>query len=175
LFGFEESYGCLAGTHARDKDAVVASMLICEMAAYYKTKGLTLLDVLHLLYHEHGVYRHSLINVQFEGAQGMAAMDAIMTTLRQKAPTSIGGLKVLAVADYLTSKRCVIGGEVETLTLPRANVLVFELENHASFIVRPSGTEPKMKGYVTATGSTLEEADAVAAKLRKDGEKLFKA
>ena len=173
-FGFEESYGCLAGTHARDKDAVVASMLICEMAAYYKTKGLSLLEVLHLLYHEHGVYRHLLVNVQFEGAQGMAAMDTIMKNLRAKPPKTVGGLKVLAVADYDSSERRTADGSVEVLTLPRANVLVFELENHASLIVRPSGTEPKIKGYVTATGATLEEADGVAAKLRKVAEKILK-
>lgn len=165
-FGFEESYGCLAGTHARDKDAVVASMLICEMAAYYKTKGLTLLEVLHLLYHEHGVYLHQLVNVQFEGAKGMAAMDAIMKNLRENSPSEMGGLRVLAIADYLTAERKTADGTVETLTLPRANVLVFELENHASVIVRPSGTEPKIKGYVTATGATLEEAGATADRLR---------
>ncbi len=174
-FGFEESYGCLAGTHARDKDAVVASMLICEMAAYYKAKGLSLPEVLHLLYHEHGVYRHLLVNVQFEGAQGMIAMDEIMQNLRSAPPISIGGLKVLAVADYLSSERKTANGTVETLTLPKANVLVFELENHAGVIVRPSGTEPKIKGYVTATGATPEEADAVALSLRKVTETLLKA
>ncbi len=174
-FGFEESYGCLAGTHARDKDAVVASMLICEMAAFYKSKGLTLLEVLHLLYHEHGGYRHLLVNAQFEGAQGMIAMDNIMKKLRQKPPKTVGGLKVLAVNDYLTAERRLANGTVEPLTLPRANVLVFELEKHASLIIRPSGTEPKIKGYVTATGATLEEADALAAKLKKVAERTLKA
>lgn len=174
-FGFEESYGCLAGTHARDKDAVVASMLICEMAAYYKAKGLTLLEVLHLLYHEHGAYRHLLVNVQFEGAKGMAAMDGIMQKLRSDPPKKLGGLSVLATADYLASERKTADGAVETLYLPRANVLVFELEDHASIIVRPSGTEPKIKGYVTATGATPEDADAVAETLRKVVENMLKA
>ena len=173
-FGFEESYGCLAGTHARDKDAVVASMLICEMAAYYKANGLSLLDVLQVLYHEHGAYRHLLVNVQFEGAKGMAAMDSIMQKLRSKPPKKLGGLNVLAIADYMTAERKTATG-VEVLTLPRANVLVFELENHASIIVRPSGTEPKIKGYVTATGATPAEADAVAEQLRIVTEKLLKA
>lgn len=174
-FGFEESYGCLAGTHARDKDAVVASMLICEMAAYYKSKGLTLLEVLHLLYHEHGTYRHLLVNAQFEGAKGMLAMEGIMKSLRENPPRALGGLRVLATADYLAAERKTADGTVEALTLPRSNVLTFELENHASIIVRPSGTEPKIKGYVTATGTTLEEADAVADTLRKATENLLKA
>ena len=173
-FGFEESYGCLAGTHARDKDAVVASMLICEMAAFYKANGLSLLDVLQVLYHEHGAYRHLLVNIQFEGAKGMAAMDSIMQNLRSKPPKKLGGLKVLAIADYLTAERKTENG-VETLTLPRANVLVFELEDHAGIIVRPSGTEPKIKGYVTATGATPEAADAVAEQLRTVTENLLKA
>ncbi|MBQ9963838.1 MAG: phospho-sugar mutase [Clostridia bacterium] len=173
-FGFEESYGCLAGTHARDKDAVVASMLICEMAAYYKANGLSLPEVLHLLYHEHGVYRHLLVNVQFEGAQGMIAMDGIMKNLRANPPKTLGGLNVLSVADYLIGERRAADGTVEKLTLPSANVLSFELEGHAGIIVRPSGTEPKIKGYVTATGATLEEADAVAAKLRQVAEEKLK-
>ena len=174
-FGFEESYGCLAGTHARDKDAVVASMLICEMAAYYKTKGLTLLEVLHLLYHEHGVYRHLLVNVQFEGAQGMVAMENIMKKLRQNPPKTLGGLRVVAISDYRSSERKAADGTTETLTLPSSNVLLFELEQHASVIIRPSGTEPKIKGYVTATGTTTEQADAIADTLREVTEKLLKA
>ncbi|MBR2406550.1 MAG: phospho-sugar mutase [Clostridia bacterium] len=170
--GFEESYGYLAGTHARDKDAVVASMLICEMAAYYANRGRSLLDVLAALAKEHGVYTHKLVNVQFEGAQGMIAMDQLMTDLRANAPTEIAGLKVLGVADYLLSERRTKDG-VQPILLPKSNVLSYELENHAGLIVRPSGTEPKIKGYVTATGATPEQAAEVAAKLQAATEALL--
>ncbi|MBO5929501.1 MAG: phospho-sugar mutase [Clostridia bacterium] len=173
LFGFEESYGCLVGTHARDKDAVVASMLICEMTAYYASKGLNLCQVLNALYEEHGVYRHRLVNVQFEGAEGMAAMEKLMAKLRKKPPVELAGLKVLAVADYLSSERTGADG-CQVIDLPKSNVLTFELENHAEVIVRPSGTEPKVKGYVTATGNTIAEADAVIAELLAVTEKLIK-
>ena len=174
LLGFEESYGYLAGTHARDKDAVVASMLICEMAAYYADRGHSLLDVLHRLYDEHGVYLHKLVNVQFEGAQGMAAMEKLMEDLRETPPTEIAGLKVLGVADYRLSERR-RGDEVAPIHLPKSNVLSYELENHAGLIVRPSGTEPKIKGYVTATGATPEKAAEVAAKLQAAAEALLSA
>lgn len=168
LFGFEESYGYLAGTHARDKDAVVASMLICEMAAYYANQGLSLIEVLDSLYREHGVYRHLLINVQFEGAKGMIAMDQLMTALRENPPKDIAGLRVLSIADYLQSTRTnVQTGASESISLPKSNVLCFDLENHAGLVVRPSGTEPKIKGYVTATGATLEDADRTAETLRE--------
>ncbi len=174
VFGFEESYGCLVGTHARDKDAVVASMLICEMTAYYAAQNLTLCDVLNALYEEFGVYRHRLVNVQFEGAKGMEAMDALMTRLRVTPPTELAGLKVLAVADYLLSERNTANGEREVLELPKSNVLTFELEQHAEVIIRPSGTEPKVKGYVTATGDTLKEADDLTQKLLAVTEQLIK-
>ncbi len=174
VFGFEESYGCLVGTHARDKDAVVASMLICEMAAYYAAQGLTLCDVLDALYKEFGVYRHRLVNVQFEGAKGMEAMDALMTCLRTAPPAELAGLKVVAVADYLLSERKTDNGEREILQLPKSNVLTFELEQHAEVIIRPSGTEPKVKGYVTATGNTVDEADALIQKLLTVTEQLIK-
>ncbi len=171
-FGFEESYGYLAGTHARDKDAVVASMLICEMAAYYADRGRSLLDVLKQLSEEHGVYTHKLVNVQFEGAQGMIAMEQLMTDLRADAPTEIAGLRVLGVADYLASERRTADG-VQPITLPKSNVLAYELENHAGLIIRPSGTEPKIKGYVTATGTTPEQAAEVAARLQAATETLL--
>ena len=174
VFGFEESYGCLVGTHARDKDAVVASMLICEMTAYYAAQNLTLCNVLNALYEEFGVYRHRLVNVQFEGAKGMEAMDALMTRLRVTPPTELAGLKVMAVADYLLSERKTANGEREVLELPKSNVLTFELEQHAEVIIRPSGTEPKVKGYVTATGDTLKEADDLTQKLLAVTEQLIK-
>ena len=172
--GFEESYGYLAGTHARDKDAVVASMLICEMAAYHADRGHSLLEVLARLYKEHGVYLHKLVNVQFEGAQGMLAMEKLMSDLRAVPPTEIAGLKVLGTADYLTSERRTANG-VQTINLPKSNVLAYELEGHAGLIVRPSGTEPKIKGYVTATGDSPESAAAVAAQLQQATEALLSA
>ncbi len=173
--GFEESYGYLAGTHARDKDAVVASMLICEMAAYYANQGKTLPEVLQELSREHGVYCHKLVNVQFEGARGMAAMEQLMTSLRETPPTEIAGLKVLGTADYLRSERRTADGTVREIHLPKSNVLAYELENHAGLIVRPSGTEPKIKGYVTATGATREQASAVADALLSATEALLSA
>ena len=173
VFGFEESYGYLIGTHARDKDAVVASMLICEMAAYYADRGRSLLDVLSQLYEEHGVYTHKTVNVQFEGAQGMRAMEQLMTDLSATATTEIGGLTVLGYADYLRSERYLSDGTMRKITLPQSNVLAFELENHAGFIVRPSGTEPKIKGYITATGITHTAAQAVAEKLTAAADTLL--
>lgn len=173
VFGFEESYGYLIGTHARDKDAVVASMLICEMAAYYADRGRSLLDVLSQLYEEHGVYTHKTVNVQFEGAEGMRAMEQLMTDLRTTPPTEIGGLTVLGYADYLRSERYLSDGTMRKITLPQSNVLAFELENHAGFIVRPSGTEPKIKGYITATGITHTAAQAVAEKLTAAADTLL--
>ncbi len=173
VFGFEESYDYLIVTHARDKDAVVASMLICEMVAYYADRGRSLLDVLSQLYEEHGVYTHKTVNVQFEGAEGMRAMEQLMTDLRTTPPTEIGGLTVLGYADYLRSERYLSDGTMRKITLPQSNVLAFELENHAGFIVRPSGTEPKIKGYITATGITHTAAQAVAEKLTAAADTLL--
>lgn len=173
--GFEESYGYLAGTHARDKDAVVTSMLICEMAAYYASQGLTLLDVLNSLYEEHGIYLHRLVNIAFEGAQGMIAMDHLMTDLRQNPPKEISGLRVLSIADYQTSLRTDLNSGVSTtINLPKSNVISFELENHAGFIVRPSGTEPKVKGYITAVADTMDNAEAMVSRLCATAEQLLK-
>ncbi len=175
LLGFEESYGYLAGTHARDKDAVVASMLICEMAAYYKSKGQSLIDVLNGLYAEHGVYRHRLVNVQFEGAQGMIAMDNLMTRLRKEPPVAIAGLRVTARTDYLQSVRTdCANGTTTVIDLPKSNVLSYELEGNAGLIIRPSGTEPKVKGYVTAAEATVEASDEVVARLCEAAKALMK-
>ncbi len=171
--GFEESYGYLAGTHARDKDAVVASMLICEMAAYYKKRGVSLLSVLDELYAEHGVYLHRLVNVQFEGAQGMIAMDNLMTRLRETPPTVIGGRKVLSVADYLKSELKTEDGTVTPICLPKSNVLSYALEGNAGLIVRPSGTEPKVKGYVTAAEPTMAQSEALAETLCNAAKELL--
>ena len=153
VFGFEESYGYLAGTYVRDKDAVVSSMLICEMAAYYKEKGQTLLDVLAALYKEHGCYRHFQVSAQFEGAEGMAAMDRLMASLRQSRPSELAGLRVVKVADYQESvQEDVVSGARSPIDLPKSNVLAFGLEGGAGLVIRPSGTEPKVKVYILAQG-----------------------
>ncbi|MBE6778134.1 MAG: phospho-sugar mutase [Ruminococcaceae bacterium] len=174
VLGFEESYGYLAGTYARDKDAVVASMLITEMAAYYRTKGKTLLQRMQELYEEHGYYRNRVVNVAFEGEQGMLTMGRLMDTLRQSAPTAIGGVPVTAVADYYRQvRRDSLTGEEEVLTLPQSNVLSYTLEGGAGVIIRPSGTEPKVKGYVTSVGATPEASEALAATLLSATEALM--
>ncbi len=168
VFGFEESYGYLAGAYVRDKDAVVASMLIVEMASYYRQKGITLLDRMAQLYEEHGVYRNSQVNVAFEGEQGMIAMGELMASLRQTPPTEIGGCKVLSCADYQERKYTdFVSGASEPLTLPRSNVLSYTLDGGAGMIFRPSGTEPKIKAYITATGKDLAAALAMEEALRQ--------
>lgn len=176
IFGFEESYGYLSGTYVRDKDGVVASMLICEMAAYYRKQGKSLLQVLADVYAEFGVFRHSLINAEFEGASGMAAMQQLMTSLRENRPASIAGLKVVRFSDYQASEQTdLLTGRTVHLDLPKSNVLSFGLEGGAGVIVRPSGTEPKIKAYITATGADMAAADAMTATLRTAAEQLLKA
>lgn len=165
VMGFEESYGYLAGTHARDKDAVVASMLICEMAAFYKTKGMNLVDVMNALYDEFGYYNNSVQSYTFEGAAGMEKMENIMDTLRENPPKSIADLSVTAVSDYKTSKTVFADGSEEAIDLPKSNVLAFALENANKVIVRPSGTEPKIKAYITAIGNSKESAAELCGKL----------
>lgn len=165
VMGFEESYGYLAGTHARDKDAVVASMLICEMAAFYKTKGMNLVDVMNALYDEFGYYNNSVQSYTFEGAAGMEKMENIMDTLRENPPKSIADLSVTAVSDYKTSKTIFADGSEEAIDLPKSNVLAFALENANKVIVRPSGTEPKIKAYITAIGNSKESAAELCGKL----------
>ncbi len=169
IFGFEESYGYLAGTYVRDKDAVVASMLICEMAAYYRREGKSLLDVYAELCETYGYYRQVLVNAEFEGAAGMQVMADLMEKLRAERPVALGGLQVVGFADYRESfAEDYITGKREKLTLPVSNVLSFTLEGGAGVIFRPSGTEPKIKAYITATGPDAESADALAEALRTD-------
>lgn len=166
VMGFEESYGYLAGTHARDKDAVVASMLICEMAAYYKTKNMNLVDVMESLYEEFRFYANVVESYTFEGASGMEKMASIMDGLRANAPSKIAGYDVVSVSDYETSKTVFANGrEDEKIELPKSNVLAYGLTDGNKLIVRPSGTEPKIKAYITAVGKSREEADFIAAKL----------
>ncbi len=174
VFGFEESYGYLAGTYVRDKDAVVASMLICEMAAYYRTQGISMIQARENMYKKYGVFRHSLHSYTFEGESGMKKMQALMQQLRDEQPTEIGGLKVIGVSDYQASVTTnTVTGEQTEITLPKSNVLSFMLENDAKVIIRPSGTEPKIKSYYTTKAPTMEEAAALEEKLIADFSKLF--
>ena len=161
VFGFEESYGYLAGTYVRDKDAVVASMLICEMAAYYRTKGISMIEARENMYKKYGVYVHAQHSFTFEGESGMIKMGEIMNSLRTERPESIDGLKVLKFEDYQASTAldCVTG-ETAVINLPKSNVLAFTLENDEKVIIRPSGTEPKIKAYYTTAAPTMEEAAA---------------
>ncbi len=172
VFGFEESYGYLAGSYVRDKDAVVASMLICEMAAFYRTKGITLLQAREKMYEKYGNYLHSQESFTCEGASGMQRMKEIMTNLRENPPADIGGLKVEKLGDYLASEeKCISCGKVKPIDLPKSDVLAFRLEQDASVIIRPSGTEPKIKAYYTTIGDTREAAEEVQAKLKADFKK----
>ncbi len=154
---------------------VVASMLVCEMAAYYKSQGKTLLDVMNDLYKEHGVYQHTMINAEFEGAQGMETMKALMSGLRENRPTEIAGLRVVLFSDYMNSIAVDIqSGQTNEIHLPKSNVLSFGLEGNAGLIVRPSGTEPKIKAYITATGSDAAKAAEMAKKLTAAAKELLK-
>ncbi len=170
--GMEESYGYLSGIHARDKDAVVASMLITEMAAYYKNMGKTLVDVMNELYSEHGMYFNKLLNFSFEGASGMQKMRELMDSLRENSPKEIACMPVLCISDYKKSETvCVATGEKSKIDLPESNVLKFSLTNGNEVIVRPSGTEPKIKIYITSVETTREKAsvlaDAIADSMKK--------
>ena len=157
IFAFEESYGYLVGTYVRDKDAVVASMLICEMCAYYNNLGKSLLDVMNELYNKYGFYQNSTTSFEFEGSAGMKEMDKIMSNLRNNPPTEIAGKKVVKINDYsISQSRDLLNGNIDKIDLPKSNVLFYFLDGGASTIVRPSGTEPKIKVYVTSVGDTLD-------------------
>ncbi len=173
IFGFEESYGYLAGGYVRDKDAVVASMLICEMAAFYRTKGISLIEARKRMYDEYGVYFNKLDNFTCEGASGMERMNEIMSDLRKNPPKSIGGLAVEAVADYEASAKTYTDGKTEEITLPKSNVITFSLQDSASVVIRPSGTEPKIKVYYTTKGAEKADAVALQQKLSADFTKIL--
>lgn len=174
IFGFEESYGYLSGGYVRDKDAVNASMLICEMAAFYRTQGITLLQARENMYKKYGVFHHTLHSFTFEGESGMNKMNDIMNTLRSNPPMEIAGLKVVKFEDYKTSvSRDIAAGTESEIKLPKSNVLSFFLEGGAKAIVRPSGTEPKIKTYFTAKQPTHDEAVELEAKLAADFTKFF--
>lgn len=175
VMGFEESYGYLAGTHARDKDAVVASMLICEMAAYYKSKGMSLAQVMDGIYDEFGYYFNTVSSYTFEGAAGMEKMAAIMDSLRENAPNSFADMTVIRIDDYKTSvSKNTADGSTGTIELPKSNVLAYTLTDGNKIIVRPSGTEPKIKAYVTAIGKNRDEAQKIADRLLAEADGLMK-
>ncbi len=174
IFGFEESYGYLSGTYVRDKDAVVASMLVAEMAAYYSKQGKSLAEVIDGLYEEFGYYINKTVAFEFEGETGMQKMAAMMEKVRADVPASLGAYKSVKVSDYRLKKETdLLTGETEELFLPTSNVIALHLENDNSVIFRPSGTEPKIKLYVTAVGKTKEEALKVCDALVADSKKAL--
>lgn len=159
VFGFEESYGCLVGTHARDKDAVVAVMALCEAAAYYKTQGITLWDQMLNIYNKYGYYKEDLFTMTFKGADGAKKMQDMMDAYRKNTPKQVGEYKVLRLRDYKNDVITDLAtGETTPTGLPKSNVLYFELENDAWFCVRPSGTEPKIKFYAGIKGNSLDDS-----------------
>lgn len=166
LFGFEESYGYLSGTYVRDKDAVVASMLVCEMAAYYKKQGKSLAEVIDGLYEEFGYYLNKTYSFEFGGAAGMQKMADIMTAVRDNTPKSIAGYDVVKVSDYFLRKETdVATGSVTDIDLPKSNVIALHLADDNAVIIRPSGTEPKIKLYITSVGKDKDNAAEICEKL----------
>ena len=175
LFGFEESYGYLKGTYARDKDAVVATMLIAEMTLYYREKGITLSEQMENIYKKYGYYVEYVESVVMEGMDGSAKISGIMDNLRRNTPQSVAGKKVVTVRDYETSVRAEIGsGKTEKILLPKSNVIYLELEDGNNFVVRPSGTEPKIKLYCLMRGGDEAEAEALVEAVKADIKNIVK-
>ncbi len=169
LFGMEESYGCLTGTYARDKDAVVASMALCEAAAFYKTKGMTLWDAMIAMYERYGYYKDDVQSITLKGIEGLEKIQQIMNTLRENAPTKIGDYQVVSARDYKTGDiKDMATGNVTPTGLPSSNVLYYDLNDAAWVCVRPSGTEPKVKFYYGVKGTSLEDADEKSKALGKE-------
>ena len=169
LFGFEESYGCLIGTHARDKDAIVATMALCEAAAYYKTQGKTLWDAMIDMYEKYGYYKDDIQSITLKGIEGLAKIQEILETLRNEPPVEIAGYKVLKARDYKADTiKDIATGEVTTTGLPSSNVLYYDLSDDAWLCVRPSGTEPKVKFYYGVKGASLEDVDSKSAAFGKE-------
>lgn len=166
LFGFEESYGCLIGTHARDKDAIVATMALCEAAAYYKTKNMTLWDAMIEMYERYGYYKDGIQAITLKGIEGLNKIQEVLETLRNNTPEKFGKYKVLSARDYkMNTIKNIATGEVTETGLPNSNVLYYDLEDGAWLCVRPSGTEPKIKFYYGIKGSSLEDADKLSEEL----------
>ncbi len=172
--GFEESYGYLSGSYVRDKDAVVASALICEMAAYCKSCGKSLIEYMDEIYREFGVFRHKTISASFDGASGMEKMKDILASLRKAPPAEVCGMKVEKILDFKTHISLdTATGKTETIDLPASDVLLYRLEKDCSLVIRPSGTEPKIKAYLTACAETLEKADSIVFALEQEAKKIF--
>jgi phosphoglucomutase len=168
LFGMEESYGCLPGTYARDKDAVVASVILCEAAAYYRTQGKTLWDVMIEMYERYGYYADEVESITLEGKEGLEKIASIMDALKENTPDKLGSLKVLSKRDYTKDLITdLASGETKPTGLPKSNVIYYDLENNAWACVRPSGTEPKIKLYFGVKGTSLEDADKEAKALKE--------
>ena len=160
LFGFEESYGCLIGTHARDKDAIVSTMGVCELAAFYKSKGMTLYDALIALYEKYGYYKESLESITLKGIEGVEKIQHILSTLRKNPPTEVNGVSVVEARDYSSGViQDLITGQTKSTGLPESNVLYYVLEDGSWLCLRPSGTEPKIKFYFGVKGNSLELAE----------------
>ncbi len=175
IFGFEESYGYLAGTYARDKDAVVASMLIAEMALFYHEQGLSLYDQLQNLYKKYGYYKESVVSVTMEGIEGIGKIKQIMEDIRKNPPSVLAGKKVLAVRDYQSSTRTdLASGNTDVINLPKSNVIYLELEDDNNFVIRPSGTEPKIKLYCLLCADNEENAELLLESIKKDIENIIK-
>ncbi len=173
VFGFEESYGCLVGTHARDKDGICAVMLLCEAAAYYKKQGLTLWDQMINIYEKYGYYKEGITSITMEGADGAEKIKQIMEKLRNSVPTEFGEYKVIKVKDYKTSEcKNLQTNDITNINLPTSNVLYYDLENDGWCCVRPSGTEPKIKFYMGIKGASNEEANTKLENLKQEVSKL---
>ncbi len=169
LFGLEESYGCLIGTYARDKDAISATVALCEAAAYYKMKGMTLWDAMVAMYEKYGYYKDAVKSIELKGIEGLAKIQEILETLRNNTPKTIGDYTVVSARDYKTDTiRNMETGEVKPTGLPSSNVLYYDLNDGAWLCVRPSGTEPKVKFYYGIKGTSLEDADAKSAALGEE-------
>lgn len=169
LFGFEESYGCLIGTYARDKDAIVATMALCEAAAYYKTQGKTLWDAMIEMYDQYGYYKDDIKSITLKGIEGLQKIQEIMDTLRKNPPAEFAGHKVVSARDYKKDTITDLAtGEVKPTGLPNSNVLYYDLTDDAWVCVRPSGTEPKVKFYYGVKGTSLEDADKKSEELGKE-------
>lgn len=183
IFGFEESYGYLSGSYVRDKDAVNASMLICEMTAFYKAQGKTLVDQIGELYKKYGYYINDLMEFSLEGSAGMAKMQSIMKNLREAAPKELAGKRINEIADYERSIRHIIRGEAgcvlssgfKPISLPKSDVLEYLLEDGSSFIVRPSGTEPKLKIYLSSKGESNQDSLKIIGRMKEELQLLIKA
>lgn len=174
LFGFEESYGCLIGTHARDKDAIVATMALCEAAAYYKAQGKTLWDAMVDLYERYGYYKDDIQSVSLKGIEGLQKIQEIMETLRTNTPKELGGYQVVSARDYKAGEILDMAtGEKKPSGLPQSNVLYYDLTDDAWLCVRPSGTEPKVKFYYGVKGTSLEDADQKSAAFGKEVMKMI--